>query len=87
MKKHRSALLSACAALGSMACLAGASAAATPDAGARILSYSDMVKLTQRTEDQLEAARAATRKYRDVNVALAEGFVQGSPDVPGEGFH
>ena len=57
------------------------------DAGARILSYSDMVKLTQRTEDQLEAAKAATWKYRDINVAFAEGFVQGSPDVPGEGFH
>lgn len=29
----------------------------------------------------------ATRKYRDINVALAEGFIQGGPDVPGEGFH
>lgn len=77
----------ACATLSSLAWLAGASVAATPDAGARILSFSDMVKLTQRTEDQLESARAATRKYRDVNVALAEGFVQVSPDIPGEGFH
>ena len=79
----------ACATLGSLAWLAAASvsAAAAADAGARILGYSDMVKLTQRTEDQLEAARAATLKYRDINVALAEGFVQGSPDVPGEGFH
>ena len=46
-----------------------------------------MVILTQRTEDQLEAARAATRKYRDINVAIADGFVPSSPDVPGEGIH
>jgi hypothetical protein len=77
----------ACAALGGLTWLSAASLAATADAGPRILSYSDMVTLTQRTEDQLEAARAATRKYKDINVALAEGFVQGSPDVPGEGFH
>ncbi len=83
----RSAPMVACAALGGLAWLSGASLAATPDAGPRILSYSDMVTLTQRTEDQLEAARGATRKYKDINVALAEGFVQGSPDVPGEGFH
>lgn len=46
-----------------------------------------MVKLTQRTEDQLEAAKAATEKYRDINKAVADGFVAGSPDVPGEGIH
>lgn len=82
---YRSASVAACAALGGVAWLAAAGGAWA--AGPRILSYSDMVKLTQRTEDQLEAARAATRKYKDLNVALAEGFVQGSPDVPGEGFH
>jgi hypothetical protein len=64
-----------------------ASAAMTASAGDRILSYSDMVKLSQPTENQLEAAKRATEKYKDINVALAEGFVQGSPDVPGEGFH
>src|SRR4051794_21995595 len=64
-----------------------ATAAATANAADRILSYSDMVKLSEPTEKQLEAAKAATEKYKDINVALAEGFVQGSPDVPGEGFH
>jgi len=70
-------------------CLTAAGLASAADAAAtqRILSYSDMVKLTARTEAQLEAAKAATEKYRDINVAVAEGFVQGSPDVPGEGFH
>ena len=63
--------------------MAGSEATASP----RILTYSDMVKLTAHTEAQLEAAKAATQKYRDVAVALADGFVQGSPDVPGEGFH
>ena len=67
---------------------AGLATAATNDSGTqRILSYADMVKLSEPTEKQLEAAKAATQKYRDINVALAEGFVQGSPDVPGEGFH
>ena len=83
----RSAPMIACAALGGLACLAAASVAAAEDESRRILSYSDMLKLTQPTEDQLEAAKEATRKYKDINVALADGFVQGSPDVPGEGFH
>jgi hypothetical protein len=83
----RSAPMIACAALGGLAWLAGASVAVADDAPPRILSYSDMVKLTQQTEDQLEVAKAATRKYKDINVALAEGFFQGSPDIPGEGFH
>ena len=84
---HLSASMVACAALGVIAGLAAASGAIAADAGPRILSYADMLKLTQRTEDKLEAARDTNRKYKDVNVALAEGFVQGSPDVPGEGFH
>jgi hypothetical protein len=77
----------ASAVLGGLACLAGASVALAGDPGPRILSYSDMLKLSQPTEDQLEAAKAATRKYRDINVALAEGFFQATPDIPGEGFH
>ena len=83
----RTAPMLACAALGSLAWLVGASVAVADDAPARILSYSDMVKLTQPTEDQLEAAKAATWKYKDINVALAEGFFQATPDIPGEGFH
>src|SRR6195256_1581806 len=83
----RSAPMIACAALGGLACLAAASVAAADDDSRRILSFSDMLKLTQPTEDQLEAAREATRKYKDINVAVADGFVPGSPDVPGEGFH
>jgi hypothetical protein len=77
----------ACAALGSFAWLAGTSVAVASDGGPRILGLSDMTKLAEQTEEQLEAAREATRKYRDINVALAEGFFQASPDVPGEGFH
>ena len=83
----RSAPMLACAALGSFALLAGASAATAGEPAPRILSRADMVTLTQPTENQLEAAKAANAKYRDVNVALADGFFQGSPDVPGEGFH
>jgi len=83
----RSARIVAWAALGGLAWLAGASTAAAEEDHPRILSYSDMVKLTDHTEDQLEAAKAATRKYRDINVALADGFIQGGSDVPGEGFH
>jgi hypothetical protein len=83
----RSAPMFACAALGGLAWLAAASVAVAEDDHPRILSFSDMAKLSDPTEDQLEAAKDATRKYRDISVALAEGFVQGSPDVPGEGFH
>ena len=77
----------ACAALGGLACLAAASVATADDESPRILSYSDMLKLTQPTEDQLEAAKEATRKYKDINVALADGFVPVGTHVPGEGFH
>lgn len=83
MKKIQPLVLGA-AWLAGVGLAAGAMAAS---AGERILSYSDMVKLSEPTEKQLEAAKRATEKYRDINVATAEGFVQGSPDVPGEGFH
>jgi hypothetical protein len=83
----RSAPMFACAALGGLAWLATASVASAEDNDARILSFSDIVKLSQPTEDQLEAAKEANRKYRDINVAVADGFIQGSPNVPGEGFH
>ena len=87
MKKfYRTAPMIACAALGGLA-LAAASVAAADDDSRRILSFSDMLKLTQPTEDQLEAAKEATRKYKDINVAVADGFVQAGADVPGEGFH
>src|ERR1700716_2599721 len=88
MKKfYRTAPMIACAALGGLAWLAAASVAAADDESRRILSFSDMLKLTQPTEDQLEAAKEATRKYKDINVAVADGFVQAGADVPGEGFH
>ena len=83
----RTAPMIACAALGGLACLAAASVAAADDDSRRILSFSDMLKLTQPTEDQLEAAKEATRKYKDINVALADGFAPVGTDVPGEGFH
>ena len=88
MKKFcRTAPMIACAALGGLAWLAAASVAAADDGSRRILSFSDMLKLTQPTEDQLEAAKEATRKYKDINVALADGFAPVGTDVPGEGFH
>ena len=70
--------------LGLLACTGVAIAA---DSGLRVLGAEDLQKLTERTEEQLEAAKEATRKYQDFNVAVAEGFVQTSPSVPGEGFH
>ncbi len=87
---RRSATTVACTVLLGAAWLTAAGAAAAVNAdstGSRILSYSDMVKLTARTEAQLEAAKGANEKYKDVNKALADGYVQVSPDVPGEGFH
>jgi hypothetical protein len=86
-KINRCAPIVARAALTGLACLAVAGVAAAEDRDMRILSYSDMVKLSQPTEDQLEVAKEANRKYRDFNMAVADGFIQGSPDVPGEGFH
>jgi hypothetical protein len=81
---HRSCAALACSALLGSACLVAAAPAA---AGERILNLSDTLRLSARTEEQLEAAKEATLKYRDINVAIADGYVQGSPDVPGEGYH
>jgi hypothetical protein len=36
---------------------------------------------------QLAAARNATARYHDVELAIADGYVPASPNVPGEGFH
>lgn len=36
---------------------------------------------------QLDEVRAATREYRDVHAALADGYVPLSPYVPNMGFH
>src|SRR5262249_328441 len=41
----------------------------------------------QRTASQLEAARRATRKYRDVQAAERDGYRAIGPDVPGMGIH
>ena len=40
-----------------------------------------------RTAEQLEAARRATAKYREVRVAEADGYHAVGPDVPGMGIH
>lgn len=84
---NRSGSIVASAALGGLAWLATGGVAAAETEKGRILSYSDMVTLSQPTENQLEAAKAANLKYRDINVAVAEGFFQGSPSIPGEGYH
>jgi hypothetical protein len=36
---------------------------------------------------QLAAARDATARYHDVLLAIADGYVLSSPNIPGEGFH
>ncbi len=41
----------------------------------------------EQTASQLETARQATEKYRDVQVAEADGFKAIGPDVPGMGIH
>jgi len=40
-----------------------------------------------RTAQQLEAARRATAKYREVRVAEADGYYAIGPDAPGMGIH
>ena len=40
-----------------------------------------------RTAQQLEAARRATAKYRNVGIAEADGYHAIGPDVPGMGIH
>jgi hypothetical protein len=41
----------------------------------------------ERTASQLQKARSATEKYRDVTVAEADGYRAIGPDVPGMGIH
>lgn len=41
----------------------------------------------EQTASQLEKARHATEKYRDVRVAEADGYNAIGPDVPGMGIH
>jgi hypothetical protein len=86
-KTLRTVTLKTLAAAALLTSLAGASTTAAADAGPRILGSEDMQKLSEQTEEQLEAAKEATRKYKDVNVAVAEGFVPVGGHVPGEGFH
>jgi hypothetical protein len=59
-------------ALGSIATL-GLSYAATSSAAASRQGYAPLV----------EKVRAATARFRDINVAMAEGWVQGTPCVSG----
>ena len=41
---------------------------------------------TSSSEPLIDKVRAATARYRNINVALAEGFVQGTPCVSGPDF-
>ena len=47
------------------------------------ISQADIAKL----HEQLQLARQATEKYRDINVARAEGYVQTTQDLPRLGAH
>ena len=40
-----------------------------------------------RLVEQLDSLRAATKKYRDIDVALADGYVQAGGMVPNMGTH
>jgi hypothetical protein len=44
-------------------------------------------RLLADTYQELARAYAATAKYHNVEQALLDGYVQSSPDIPGEGFH
>jgi hypothetical protein len=44
-------------------------------------------RLLADTYQELARAYAATAKYHNVEQALLDGYVQASPDIPGEGFH
>jgi hypothetical protein len=44
-------------------------------------------RLLPETYQELARAYAATAKYHDIEQALLDGYVQASPDIPGEGFH
>ena len=85
---QRTCAAAACSVLlGSAFIAATSTMAAADERGERFLGQSEIRQLIDPTEDQLERAKEATEKYRDINVAIAEGFIQGGPDVPGEGFH
>jgi hypothetical protein len=47
------------------------------------ISGADLIKL----QDQLVAARAGTEQYQDVRVALRDGFIQVTQDLPGIAAH
>ncbi len=46
-------------------------------------AFSDLNQLKGDAAPLIEKVRAATERFRDLNVALAEGFVQGTPCVSG----
>jgi hypothetical protein len=48
-----------------------------------VISYED----TRKMSAQLETARAAAERYRDLRTALADGYVQVTQDLPGIGAH
>jgi hypothetical protein len=52
-------------------------------ASGAVVSYAEL----KDTVKQLETARRATEKYRDVRVAEADGYRAYGPDVPGMGIH
>jgi len=54
-----------------------------PMAPAVTLTFAEL----EQTASQLEKARHATEKYRDVQAAEADGFRAIGPDVPGMGIH
>src|SRR5262249_41862462 len=50
-------------------------------------SQNSDTRLLADTYQELARAYAATAKYHNIDQALLDGYVQASPDIPGEGFH
>src|SRR5215475_9860009 len=63
----------------------GISMVAHGGSAAAVASGEEQVPAAAR--QQLAAARNATARYHDVELAKADGYVLASPNVPGEGFH
>jgi hypothetical protein len=79
MRKFRFAFVLAAAVLIGTAWLAANNVSAA--------SQDNNIHLSAQAHQELAQARAATAKYHNVEQALADGYVQDSPDIPGEGFH
>jgi len=82
MRNFRYAFVFAAA---SVSVLIGTTSLAVRSASAA--SQNSDTRLLADTRQELARAYAATAKYHNIDQALLDGYVQVSPDIPGEGFH